>query len=189
MSPCVRQRQLEPADMFRLNREGKGTNCVRGYVDVFMRVGIRQIKPAFGLQLKLHVARFVGVVVDRDRYRDSITLGDRDGKIEVDEEVLEHLQGGRCGAECAAASGRKHGHAPRRNGVCNRKGSARVAVTVRDDFGSDEECFRKIRAGVRLRLHVRRGSVRLWLQKAAQIAPLAEARQMRPPPRSASTCY
>ena len=76
-------------------------------------------------------------------------MGEGDGQIEIDEEILEDLEAGGAAAERAVRGGGEHGHAPGGDGVGHGNGDAGAAVAVGDDFGIDVERFGEVGAHVR----------------------------------------
>src|SRR5262249_43902537 len=74
-------------------------------------------KPILGLELEVHAAVRAGIVVDSDWKGYAIALCQRDGKIEIHEEILKDLNAGIGAAESPFRCGGKHGHPPRGDGI------------------------------------------------------------------------
>ena len=107
-------------------------------------------EPIGGLQAEeLTSPRAAGVVVDGDRNGDAIALGEGDGQIEIDEEVLEDFEAGEAEPSAPRLRGGEHGHAPGGDGVGDGDGDAGVAVAVGDDLGVDVEGFGEVGANMR----------------------------------------
>ena len=50
---------------------------------------VDQLEPGFGLELEFHRLRRLEVVIDGDGEGNLVVLGQADGQVDVDEEVLE----------------------------------------------------------------------------------------------------
>jgi len=73
------------------------------------------------------------------------------GKIEIDEEILKHLQARCRRAERSLLRRGNHRHAPRRDRVRHRNHYAGASVLVGNDFGIDVKRLGEIGAHVRSR--------------------------------------
>ena len=158
--------ELEFADARGGERELRSTHAARFSSDGFFRRVVIEREPVFPLELEADLAGLAGVVVNRDGERDLVALSERDGKIEIDEEVLKDLQARGGSAECAGGGGGEHGHAPRGDGVGNRDRDVSVALGVGDDLGIDVERFREVGADVR------RGLLRDCLKRDSEATSL-----------------
>ncbi len=116
---------------------------------------VEEGEPVVWLELEADFSALAGVVVDGDGEGHAVALGESDGQVEVDEEVLEDFKAGCAGAEGAVLGGGEHGHAPGGDGVGEGDGDAGYAVAVGDDFGVDVEGLGEVRADVRLGAGVR----------------------------------
>ncbi len=146
------EREFEFADAFGVDGELRAADAAGVDGDgSCWAVSSTSENQSSGLKFEGDVAACAGVVVDANRNGDAIALGEGDGQVEVDEEVLEDFEAGGAAAECAVLGGGEHGHAPGGDGVGDGDGDAGVAVGVGDDFGIDVEGFGEVGADVRSR--------------------------------------
>ena len=127
----------DPPTRAGLHRDGLS----RGVID--------QREPIVGLKLQAHLPARARVVVDGHRNRNPVALRERDRQIEIDKEILKHLQARSAGAQRAVLRGCDHRHAPRGDGVGHGNHDAGAAVLIGDDLGIDVERLGEIGAHVR----------------------------------------
>ncbi len=87
------EREFELADALGVEGELRAADAA-GFdrYGLLVVVVVQTKTTSSGCSLRLDLAGFAGVVVDRDRDGDTVALGERDGQVEVDEEVLEDLE-------------------------------------------------------------------------------------------------
>src|SRR5580700_7207723 len=105
--------------------------------------------------MQIDVSFRPGVVVDGDWNIHPVTLRERDGQIEIDEEILKDFETGGAAAERAMDGGRHHSHPPGgdRIGHWDRDGGS--SVLIGDDLRIDVKGFREIRTHMRCRSRIR----------------------------------
>ena len=99
---------------------------------VFSGESPRKREPIVGLQAQADVAAGGRVVVDGHRDRNAVALRERDGQIEIGEEVLEDLDGSMFRCRARRARWTPHRHAPGGDGIGqrNRDGRAVAGASV-----------------------------------------------------------
>ena len=86
------KRELELADAVGVEGEARAADAAGFDGNSLLRAVVVQRVPIAGLEPEADFAGVAGVVIDGDGNRDAIALGQRDGQVQVHEEVLEDLE-------------------------------------------------------------------------------------------------